>query len=43
MKTEQCLISSLADVKELNKIMRNQIKKFGSFIVSFQFGDEEHE
>lgn len=43
MQTERCLISSLSDVKELNKIMKNQIKKFGPFVVSFEFGDDEIE
>jgi hypothetical protein len=43
MQIELCLISSLADVKELSKILRNQIKRFGPFIVSFEFGDDEIE
>jgi len=40
---EECLVKTKKDVDELHAIMLNQIKKFGPFVLTFDFPDEVEE
>ena len=43
MITEPCLVATKKDVKELYKMMKYQIKHFGSFVINFEFDCSKEE